>query len=154
MSTNPPNTYNSPTNISLGYVPDVDDPEIYRALLDIHNAIAALITSSDQGGVAFLAYMAKLRSVRRVTFADTPVTVLPTDGLVEVDATDGNVDVYLYAVENYTGYEVHVKRIDETSNIVTVYPEGTDTIETYASDTLDPLDSYHLKASDTGWDVI
>lgn len=47
--TAPTNTYNSNTDLSLGQVPQVDDPDLYKALLDIHNAIESLLKSSDQG---------------------------------------------------------------------------------------------------------
>ena len=45
----PTNTYNSSTDLSLGQVPQVDDPVLYRELLDIHDAIETLLTSSDGG---------------------------------------------------------------------------------------------------------
>jgi len=43
-------TYDSPVDISLGHVPnDIQDEAVYRELLDLHNAIEALVTyASDR----------------------------------------------------------------------------------------------------------
>lgn len=40
-------TYSSNTNLGLAQVPQLEDPELYDALLDIHNAIEKLLTGSD-----------------------------------------------------------------------------------------------------------
>lgn len=41
--------YASITSLNLGSVPDVDDPVVYQALLDIHNALEILLQSKDTG---------------------------------------------------------------------------------------------------------
>lgn len=47
MTSAPPSTLNSGTDLSIGHVPQVDDPVLYRELLDIHNALEILQRSSD-----------------------------------------------------------------------------------------------------------
>lgn len=44
----PTNTYNSVLELYLGQVPDgIEDPIVYQELLDLHNAIEAILTHSD-----------------------------------------------------------------------------------------------------------
>jgi hypothetical protein len=50
----PTNTYNSKTDLSLGQLTNINDPALYTALLDIHNAIETLLTSSDAGSKELL----------------------------------------------------------------------------------------------------
>jgi hypothetical protein len=62
----PTNTYDSNTELSLGQVPDVDDPQVYRALLDIHNAIENLLTNSDAGDNALASLAPNLALASRI----------------------------------------------------------------------------------------
>jgi len=150
-----PTTYNSTTNLSMGSIPKVGDPDTYLALLDIHNAIETLLKSSDADLATVFAYIAKRRA-----FSDSVViadyTVLVTDGTVRVDASAGDVIVTLYPVANGPGYRQEIKRVDETSgNSVTLLGDGTELVDGHAAGIdISILSSYTVKAHDTGWDII
>ena len=151
----PTNTYNSNTNLSLGNVPNVKDPEMYGALLDIHNALEILLTASDADYAEFLAFLTKFRN-------NTPVavdyTVLVTDGTIEVDATAGDIIVTLHPVASGIGFRYQVKRIDTvTANTVTLLGDGTEYIDGHtAGINISTLSSYTVKTNYTedGWNII
>ena len=148
-----PATYNSNTNLSLGTIPQIEDPELYSALLDIHNAIEALLTSSDGSDAVFTEYLAKRRGFKTVT-AD--YTVLSTDpALIRVDATAGDVTVTMPIVSSAPGYSYNIKRIDSTTNTVIMDGDAAELIDSHAGGVeLDPQDDYDIKAHSTGWDIL
>lgn len=151
----PINTHNSNTDLSLGQVPQVDDPVLYQELLDIHNAIEALLTSSDAGDAIALAYIAKKRN-----FSNPPVdsnyTVLITDGTIRVDASAGDVTVTMHPIASGLGFSYEIKRIDTvTTNKVTLVGDGTELIDGHASGiNISTKSSYTVKANNVGWDII
>lgn len=106
----PPSTYDSNTNLSLGQIPQVEDPELYRELLDLHNAIENLLTSSDAADAIFAAFIAKYRNTTVVDFAMSPYTVLVTDGLILTDTTLGDVTVVMHPVADGVGYQYEIKQ--------------------------------------------
>lgn len=151
----PTNTYNSSTNLSLGNIPQVDDPQMYRALLDIHNALEILVTSSDDADGIFAAFLAKFRNVVSVT-AD--YTVLITDGTIEVDASAGDVIVTMHPVAEGLGYRYDIKRVDAvTSNSVTLVGDGVEYIDGHiAGINISTKSSYTVKTNEArdGWSII
>lgn len=153
--TAPVNTYDSATNLNLGQVPTGLDPELYQELLDIHNALEILLTSSDDGDTLFQAFIDKFRN-----FSLPPITadytVLITDGLVRVDASAGDITVTMHPIASGVGYQYPIKRIDTAlANKVTLVGDGTELIDDRASGiNLSSKSSYTLKAHDTGWDII
>jgi len=152
----PSSTYNSLTDLSLGQIPPegLDDPAIlYQELLDLHNAIEALLTSSDEGAADFTTFIDKFRNNTNIS-AD--YTVLITDGTVRVDASAGDVIITLHPVSAGLGYRYDIKRVDEElSTSVTLLGDGTEFIDGKLDGIdIDVLDSIAVKAHDTGWDII
>lgn len=154
----PNNTYNSATDLSLGNIPQVADDETYQALLDLHNAIEILLTSSDDGNALFEAYIAKKRNNAQVA---TNYTVLITDGTIEVDASAGDITITLHLISAGIGYSYQIKRIDTTAaNSVTLVGDATGTPELIdghsAGINISTLSSYTVKtnASQDGWNIL
>lgn len=152
--TAPINTYNSPTDLNLGHVPEVADESLYNALLDIHNALEILLTSSDDGAASFTAFVAKYRNFSNPVVTGD-YTILVTDGLIRVDATAGDITITAHPVVEGLGYIYTIKRIDETANTVLAEGDGTELIDSHTGGVeVDPLDALKIKANSTGWDII
>ncbi len=149
----PTSTYNSNTDLSIGHIPQVEDEVMYSELLDIHNAIESLLTSSDDSGAVFAAYIAKQRSVRTVT-GDTLITEF--DGLVRVDATAGDIIITARPVSGFLGYSYRVKRVDfVTANKVTLVGSGAELIDDRATGIrISTKSSYTINANTTGYDIV
>jgi hypothetical protein len=145
--------YSSPTNLSLGQVPQVEDPELYKALLDIHNAIETLLMSSDGVNDVLLAFLYKSRAIRQVS-ASTVFT--PEDGILLVDAAAGNVVVTLHSTVGYGGYRAIVKRIDNVpANTVTIIGDGAELIDSRVGGIkVSSQSSYTMSANATSWSII
>ena len=77
------------------------------------------------------------------------------DGLLVVDATDGNVEVRLPVSRPVGGKLYYVKKSDATANTVTITPNGTETIDGAASEVLGAQnESVILIARDGSWTVL
>lgn len=152
----PISTYNSGTDLNLGNIPQGadDNPALYSELLDIHNALEILLTSSDDGDALFQAFIAKFRN-----FSDPPVTgdytVLVTDGIVRVDASAGDITITMHPVAEGLGYSYDIKRIDlVTTSDVTLQGDGVELIDEHEDGVdIGCLDSLQVKAHNTGWDI-
>jgi hypothetical protein len=75
-------------------------------------------------------------AIRRLTytFADTPISVGPADGVVLLNATAGDLNVYLQPVQVFfptatTTRRVTLKRIDAAAHTVTLRTAGGETID-------------------------
>lgn len=151
----PTNTYNSLTSLGLSQVPNnIEDEDVYRALLDIHNAIEAILTSSDTGEISFQGYIDKKRNVTNVA---ANYTVATTDGTVRVDATTGSLTITLPPVAAILGYSFEIKRIDSVlfANKVTLVGNGAELVDGHAAGVdIYLLSSYKVKANAIGWDII
>jgi len=151
----PTNTYNSLTELSLGQIPQVDDDDLYIALLDIHNALEAILQSSDDADAIFAAYITKQRNN---TAVNADYTVLVTDGTVEVDATAGDIIVTLHPVSEGKGFRYNIKRIDLVpANKVTLLGDGLELVDDRALGIkISTKSSYTVKANDDedGWNII
>ena len=150
----PNTTYNSNTSLSLGNIPNVDDPQLYTALLDIHNAIQYLLDSVDTQlatvDTALHEYVDKHRSVSAPITATT-YSVSPDDGLILVDATSNDVTITLYDPSGYIGYSQRIKRIDNSINEVTINSLGGATIDTESERKLNFLDMIPVRSDGTNW---
>ena len=102
--------------------------------------------------------------IRGSITADTPVvsksanfTVLTTQkgSLFEVDASSGSVNATLPAAADATnGFEITVKKIDSSSNAVTVDGSGSETIDGATTQTLsNQYDSIIIVCDGTEWHV-
>lgn len=142
----PTNTYNSFTDLSLGQIPQVDDPDLYSALLDIHNAIESLLTSSDDADGIFAAFIAKYRNITEVS---DDYTVLATDSLIVVDITAKNIIITLPTGTEVAGYRFEVKAIADTLpsiNNCTIVGEGGAPIDDDVTGiTIDALEAVPFK---------
>lgn len=122
----PTNTYNSTTNLSLGAVPQLEDPELYRALLDVHNAIEILLTNSDDTNAIFLAYITKQRKVNLVTGT---YLIADTDGTILLNASTVQTIAYLPSAATYVGFSYRVKCVNDKYGAF-LSPSGAELLET------------------------
>jgi hypothetical protein len=90
------------------------------------------------------------------------------DGTILINPTISNVDIYLplnnletvtYTIDGVLttityGKKITLKRIDSTANIVTIYPDGSDTIDGFSSYTLSTTDTLNLQYNDGNWIII
>lgn len=153
--TAPVNTYDSNTDLALGQVPQVDDPELYVALLDMHNAIETLLKGSDNANAIFLAYLTKQRNNTAVS-ADYTITEF--DGTIEVDASAGDITITARSVIGFDGYRYDIKRVDEVpANKVTIVGTAAELIDGRADGiNLSTKSSYTIKANEAkdGYNII
>jgi len=152
--TAPTNTYNSSAKLALGNTPQgIDDPDLYEALLDLHNAIEGLATYTDDQANALAAYITKQRNNTEVS---GDYTVAVTDGTIRVDASLGDVLITMHPVAGGPGFVYHIKRVDSvSSNTVTVVedPGSGELIDGHVGGILlRPLSNRMLKSHSSGWD--
>jgi len=90
------------------------------------------------------------------------------DGTILINPTISNVDIYLplnnletvtYTIDGLLktityGKKITLKRIDATANIVTIYPDGSDTIDGFSSYTLSTIDTLNLQYNDGNWIIL
>jgi len=69
-----------------------------------------------------------IQTLTEVDNSDSPY-IIGTAGTIKVDATDGDVTLYLPLVGTNPGRIVTVLKVDETDNVVTIEPASDDTIE-------------------------
>lgn len=93
-----------------------------------------------------------------LTLTSTPFTAgLEDEGIFyNVDATSGAFAVNLPAINTLgRGYQISFKKVDSTSNVVTITPNGSETIDGAASLALtDQYESVILKADGNNWFII
>lgn len=150
------NTYDSITELGLGQTPpsDLDNLDVlYQELLDIHNAIEALLTSTEGDGTSPSAFIIKFRNN---TAVNSDYVVLLTDGTVLVDATAGDVLITMHPAIDGVGYTYNIKRIDDvTENTVTIVGDGTELIDDHVGGiNLSTRSSYTLKSDSVGYNII
>ena len=90
------------------------------------------------------------------------------DGTILIKPTISNVDIYLplnnletvtYTIDGVLttityGKKITLKRIDSTANIVTIYPDGSDTIDGFSSYTLSTTDTLNLQYNLGNWIIL
>ena len=152
-------TANSATDIHLGNVPvGIEDPVVYEAILNVHSAIEALLTSFDDTETGYAAtvnwleaYVVARTKVVLVT-ADYTVTVL--DGTMLVDTTSGEVTVTLPTAIGISGTRYVIKHTVAVG-IAVVAAFGSEEIDSETNDfELYPDESIVLQSDGTGWNVI
>lgn len=144
---------NSPTDLRLSQVPDVEDSAAYDALLEIHNALYLLLGGSDAADSFMATFVTKARSTTLVT---SDYTVLVTDGTVEVDASLGPVTITAHKAADGIGFRNEIKRIDKVpANKVTLVGDGAELIDGHVSGIrISTLSSYTIKSNGIGWNII
>ena len=75
------------------------------------------------------------RKIRRLTVADSPYVVLPSDSRLFVDASGGPVTIQLPLAASTPERDFEIRKIDSSTNAVTVLPAGGQTIDGSASTT-------------------
>lgn len=71
--------------------------------------------------------------LRTITASDS---IIPEDQIIHVDATSGNITITFYSAVGKRGLHHYIKRIDSSSNTVTLSLQGTETIEFELTDQL------------------
>ena len=155
MSHAPIATSDSIINLNIGHVPNIEDPIIYEALLDIHNALEILASASfdlDSGVLApIIAYIAARTNVTIVT-AD--YTVLSTNGTIKIDAGSNPITVTLPTAAPITGTRYELKCIDSTFRVL-IATDGIETIDEDAADfDLYQWENLTVQSDGTGWIVL
>ena len=97
-----------------------------------------------------------IRATIRSVNIDT--TIVSTDFSLEVDTSGGNRIITLptaasqFSVGNNTGRIFNIKKIDSTTNSVTITPQGADTIDGLATLIIDAKDvNYTLQSDGTNY---
>lgn len=82
-------------------------------------------------------------------------TVVQQDCTIRVNATSGNVVVQLPAASSVTGYYFIIKKIDNTTNSVTINPNSTELIDGSTSASIYVYNqSLTIQSNGTSWDII
>jgi len=95
--------------------------------------------------------VAENTTVRELTFADTPATVLTTDERIYVNATDGNVVIDLISLATAPIKAIHVQKTDASGNTVTIDAAGSDTINGAATKVISSQDVDHELVPASEW---
>lgn len=124
------NSYSSSIDLYLSQVPtSITDPAIYKALLDIHNALEILAQYTDTGSELDVGgYIAKLMGF---VVVNDSYNIQATDGsTILASSTSGDIVVTLPSVTDLdiTGYVYEIKHV-AGDGIVTVQGEGASTID-------------------------
>jgi len=144
----PINTYSSSTDLSIGHLPQGadDNPALYSELLDIHNALEILITSSDDKDDL---------STAVITVTEN-YTIKAGDGTIRVDASAGaNITVTLPPAIS-SGRRYDIKKVAGIPFArVTLVGDGTQLVDGRSEGIRISLkSSYTVKDIGTGWDII
>jgi len=124
---------NSSTNLNLGNVPaGIEDPAIYEAILNIHTAIEALLTSFDDIDTGVFATVniieAYMNARTHVITVSADYTVLTTNGTIIIDASLNTVTVSLPTAVPLLGTRFVIK-CASNSYLADVAPFGVETID-------------------------
>jgi hypothetical protein len=92
----------------------------------------------------------RLFKQKTITTGDSPYTVVLTDGMIFIDATDGDIDITQISAANFPGEVFSFKRIDNSENIATI----TGSIDNENSVTLYGMESIDLKSDGSNWWII
>lgn len=95
--------------------------------------------------------VAENTTVREVTFADTPVTILSTDDRIYADTTNGNIVVNLISLSIAPLKPIHVQKTDVSVNTVTITADGSDTINGVGTKVISSQDVDHELVPASEW---
>lgn len=80
---------------------------------------------------------------------------LPTDNVIQCDATGGDVTVALPAAADSPMMQLHVKKVDTSANVVTINPDAAEEIEGEGTLVLRSAgDSVMIQCDGAGWVVL
>jgi hypothetical protein len=80
---------------------------------------------------------------------------LPTDNLIRCDATAAPFSVTLPAAASSAAMQIHIKKVDTTTNRVTIDADGTELIDDVETFDLRAVgESIMLQCDGTGWSII
>jgi len=148
-------TIDSLIDLNLGSVPDIEDPEVYQALLDIHNALDILLTAvSDIDSGSLTSVIAYIAARTNVTLTVADYTLLPTDGTIKIDASVVQVTATLPTAVGITGTRYEIKCIDATFGAF-VATFGTEPIDDSSLDfRLYQWENLTVQSDGVGWIVL
>lgn len=82
-------------------------------------------------------------------------TITPSDYTIRVDATSGARIVTLPNANTMTGQVINIKKVDISTNTVTVNANGTQKIDDLTTKIItDPYTNLQLQSYGTGWDIL
>ena len=67
--------------------------------------------------------------IKQITSADSPYSIIGSDDIIEVDTSGGDVDIILFLIGTLTRKSFVIKKIDSSTNIVTLNPTLMNTID-------------------------
>jgi hypothetical protein len=91
--------------------------------------------------------------------ADGTILIKPTISDTDIYLPINNLETVTYTINDVLttviyGKKLTLKRIDSTTNIVTIYPDGSDTIDGLSSYTLSTTNTLNLQYSNGNWIII
>lgn len=145
-----PNTsYNSSTNLQLDNVPNVSDPEVYAALLELHVAIENFLRNFDESSASFAAYIAQRILVSEVKTAD--YSVLTTDGTIRLSGALTAISCTLYNAAEAAGKRHVFKCVDSTNTVTLTDVSGSGIDGAVGGWRLMEGDSITVQSNGTSW---
>ena len=149
---------NAITNLNLGNVPQVDDFQVYEALLVVHTAIEALATRLEDIDTGILvglgdenAYIAAQLSVKTTAVS---YLIQEGDGTVLTNTLTSHININLPSANGISGTEYTIKQVlgDLTTLVI---PYGSDTIDGDTGTLVLYLDqSITLKSDGANWWIL
>ena len=133
----------SPINLGISSDPQVNDPLLYQALLELHNGLENLLQGLQN-------YIDRERAVTPVSNASYQVSYL--EGLILADATSSAVTITLPPAASVPGLIFTVKHT-AGANSVTVQPDGG-MIDGSVSTVLTLLESARVISDGINWWII
>ena len=117
-NTAPINTVNSPVSVNIGHVPQIDDPQVYEAVLHVHSAIDAILIEQAKITTDYSEIISDLQARVKASLNVRTITadyeLLATDGTVKLDASSNMVTATLPSAVGITGTRYVLKCIDDT----------------------------------------
>ena len=146
-------SYSSNINLNLGQVPTtIQDQTVYKALLDIHNALEVLSQYADtDAGIDVGAYVAKMLGF--VAVEDDYIVKASDAATILVSTTGGDITITLPSTADLdiTGYVYQIKHVAGTGTVY-VQGEGSSTIDGDSYE-LDLYDAIPVKCDGANWYV-
>jgi len=131
-------------DLSLGFLPELEDRDLHDALLAIHNTLEQLAEELQK---------VKDRDTVVVTNADSPYTILPTDKFIKLDTSAGAVTVILPPVADVEDYTYYIKHVVGGS-AGTIDGDGAETIDGAATLATAAGNGNILKNDGTEWFIL
>jgi hypothetical protein len=114
--------------------------------MSINSAGSAVAIKISSGGMGAFVN----RTTKTVDY-----TATANDDVILCDASSGNITISLPAASGHDGKIMHIKKIDSSSNLVIIDPNGVETIDTALEQTLiNPNDSYTVVCDGSSWLII